>query len=534
MSSQLVGRTIWTAVNRIFVPLALLAICLGAFYGSNRLGNDPVVEPLFEPHTAAEVPLLSARRLPEFLTVPIANEQLAVELEAVYAESIAGTGGLTCMSVYRGDEVLFEQQPQPTFTPASTLKIQTAVAALLKLGPDFTFTTSVYADEAPVDGTVNNLYLVGGGDPVLMTADYARSFDGLTPEFYTDVDELANGVLAEGVRQINGGVLSISRLYDEVRYVPTWPERFATQGQAGPMSSLMINDAFTSWPETPNDREFADQLGVATNEDPAVHAAAFFDDLLEAREVIPARGQREADPSINTDNLFMITSVTSPPMRTIVAQMLRFSDNTTAELLTKQLGVAQTGEGSTAAGTSAIVGILSSAGLDGFDLPPLDGSGLDGANKMTCPQLTTLLQFPDTRPWLEEALPVAGESGTIADRFRNTSAEGNLRAKTGSLLNVTALAGYIESSDGDPMTFAYIANRGVDQQIPADFKELQEPLASSLANYPVGPDVAEIAPPGEDIPPSESLDFGQDANDDVNPDADAADSDTADSTDGEG
>lgn len=508
-------------MNRIFVPLALLAICLGAFYASNRLGNDPEVEPLFEAHTSSDVPLLSARRVPEFLTVPIANDQLEAELEAVYAESIAGTGGLTCMQVYRGDELLFEQQPNPTFTPASTLKIQTAVAALLKLGPDFTFTTSVYADTAPVDGAVNDLYLVGTGDPVLMTADYARSFEGLTSEFYTDVDELANAVISNGVRQVNGGVLSISRLYDNERYVTTWPDRFATQGQAGPMSALMINDAFTSWPATPAEREFADQLGVATTEDPAIHAAAFFDDLLEAREVIPARGQREADESINTDDLTLIASVTSPPLRTIVAQMLRFSDNTTAELMVKQLGVAQTGVGSTAAGTSAMVAILTTAGLEGFELAPLDGSGLDGANKMTCPQLTSLLRFPETRAWIEEALPVAGENGTIADRFQNTSAEGNLRAKTGSLLNVTALAGYVDSSDGDPMTFAYIANRGVDQQIPAEFKELQEPLASSLADYPVGPAISDVAPPGEDAPPGSALDFGQDdQTDGVEPETD--------------
>lgn len=494
-------------MNRIVVPLALLAICLGSFYVSNRLGTDPEIEPLIEDLATSEVPVLSARRLPEFLTVPISNERLADELDAVYNESI-GVTNLTCMSVYNGDEPLFQQQANQVFTPASTLKIQTAVAALLKLGPDFTYTTSVYADEAPLDGVVNNLYLVGSGDPLLMTSDYARSFERYPAEFYTDINELATSVVNGGITQINGGVWSVSSLYDDVRYVEGWPDRFATQGQSGPLSSLMVNDAFTSWPETPNDREFAEQLGVATTTTPGLHAAALFDDLLEARALIPAQRSREADPSLDIDGLSLIASITSSPMSTIVAQMLQYSDNTTAELLTKQLGIAQTGAGTTSAGTSAIAQVLTTAGLPGFDLPPQDGSGLGGANKLTCEQLTSLLRFPETQELLEAALPVAGETGTLADRFRNTLAEGNLRAKTGSLLNVTALAGYVDSADGERMTFAYIANRGVDQQIPVGFKDLQEPLGEALAEYPIGPPIEEIAPPTAQLAPGESLGFG--------------------------
>jgi len=224
-------------------------LSLAAFYASNRLGNDPEIEPLVEPITAAEVPLLSARRLPEFLTEPISRDELNGSLNAVLADSGEVTN-LSCLSVRDSDEDLFSRQGNLAYVPASTQKIITAVAAILQLGPDHRFTTAVYADAAPVTGAVENLYLVGGGDPVLMTADYARSYRGLTTDMWTNVDELADLVVAKGVTQINGGVLSISGLYDDVRYPEGWPERFASQGQSGPLSALMINDAFTSWPQS--------------------------------------------------------------------------------------------------------------------------------------------------------------------------------------------------------------------------------------------------------------------------------------------
>jgi len=518
-------------VHRLVAPLVLLAVSLAAFYASNRLGNDPEIEPVVDPITAAEVPLLSARRLPEFLTEPLSREELTESLSEVLDDSDDVTN-LSCLTVRDNNEELFSRQGNLAYTPASTQKIMTALAALIQLGPSHRFTTAVYADAAPVGGVVENLYLVGGGDPLLMTADYARSFRGLTPDLWTNIDELADNVIGAGVTQINGGVLSISGLYDEQRYPPGWPERYATQGQAGPLGALMINDAFTSWPSTPSEREFADPLGVATTERPGVHAAALFDDLLEARNVIPARGQREADSSVTTENLALITTIESPPLSNVVTEMLRFSDNTTAELLTKHLGLAVSASGSTAAGTNAIKMIIEDEGIAVFETPPADGSGLDPSNRLTCPQLVSMLDYPETRDILAEAMPVAGESGTLANRFVGSTARGNLRAKTGSLLNVTALAGYVTGSDGEPLTFAYIANLGPGQVLPDDFRDLQEPMGDALADYPVAPPVSVVAPPGATALPggegSLDLDGSGDGDDSDDAEDDAESGDEAD------
>jgi len=254
-----------------------------------------------------------------------------------------------------------------------------------------------------------------------------------------------------------------------------------------------------------------------------VHAAALFDDLLEARDVVPARGQREADSSVQTDDLSLIATIESPPLSTVVTEMLQQSDNTTAELLTKHLGLNYSATGSTSAGTVAIREIIEAAGITTFDGPPADGSGLDSANNLTCPQLVDVLAYPETREVLEAAMPVAGESGTLANRFLTSTARGNLRAKTGSLLNVTALAGYINASDGEELTFAYIANLGPGQVLPDDFRDLQEVMGDALAAYPVAPPVTEVAPPGAIERPGGEVVAGADDVDEDDVDGDSDD-----------
>lgn len=489
-SSGSLGSTISSVVNRIFVPLALLGLTLAAFWASDRLGNEAPEDTPRVTLTSSEVPLLSARRLPEFLTVPKATETLTTAADSVMDDSPP----LSCLRITDADgRPLYTRGENTPLIPASTLKLVTAAAVLLEFPPDHTFTTQVLATEAPVDGIVGDLYLVGSGDPLLMTAEYARSFRSFGD--YTSVDELADAVLAAGVTQVNGGIVAVTTRYDDVRYAEGWPPRFAEQGQSGPLSALMVNDGFTSWPATWLEREDAAQLGVATTSTPGIHAAALFDDLLEAREVIPARGQRE-EAAVDPAALQVIAEISSPPITSIVEEMLVFSDNTTAELLTKELGLRVNNVGSTVQGTGAILSILDNEGIESFEIAPKDGSGLDATNKITCAQLVDVLEHPQVGPVLQAMLPVAAESGTIYDRFEDTAAAGRMQAKTGSLLNVTALAGFVTNSENEQLHFAYLANTGEEVTVTESLRSEQEPLADALAEYPVGPGVDLVAPPG--------------------------------------
>ncbi len=184
------------------------------------------------------------------------------------------------------------------------------------------------ASAPPADGTVDQLWLVGGGDPVLATGDYV-SFLQSQPKSKGDVttslEALADAIVAKGVRAIPGGVLGDDSRYDQQRYLPTWKDTYRTDGEVGPMSALTVNDGFSTWSP-------ARKVPV---DDPTRNAAAELTDLLRARGVqvgAPGTGTAPGDAT-------EIATVSSPPLRDVVHSMLSSSDNLTAEMLTKELGV---------------------------------------------------------------------------------------------------------------------------------------------------------------------------------------------------
>jgi serine-type D-Ala-D-Ala carboxypeptidase/endopeptidase (penicillin-binding protein 4) len=123
----------------------------------------------------------------------------------------------------------------------------------------------------------------------------------------------------------------------------------------------------------------------------------------------------------------------------------------------------------------------------------VDGSGLSIENRLTCTALVDVLTRPETGPVVREGLAVAGETGTLAERWNGTAAEGHLRAKTGTLRNVTALAGEIDVRDGDTVTFAYVANVPDPNEVTAEQVGITG-LADVLMAYPRGVDVAQLQP----------------------------------------
>jgi D-alanyl-D-alanine carboxypeptidase/D-alanyl-D-alanine-endopeptidase (penicillin-binding protein 4) len=178
-----------------------------------------------------------------------------------------------------------------------------------------------------------------------------------------------------------------------------------------------------------------------------------------------------------------------------VSEMLAQSDNTTAELLTKEIGVRTVGEGSTAAGVAAARDALTKAGLPTAGVSVVDGSGLDRSNTLTCAFLVALLDRNGPTSPVAKALPVAGKSGTLAERFLNTIATGRIRAKTGSLRNSRALAGFADAGKGTDvhtLTFAYIANQ-TNLNTDANLK-VQDQLGVGLASYPQAPTLSELGP----------------------------------------
>jgi len=424
---------------------------------------------------APEAPVLTPRRLPALLARPVGEARLVQGLDAL----VASSPGESCLVVTERGRPLYEHQALAPLAPASGMKLVTAAAVLAGIGPGERLRTSVVAAQEPAAGVVEgDLWLVGGGDPVLGTAAWAAHFER-QPVLYTPLEELADAVAGAGVREVRGRVLGDGGRYDEVRYVPGWPARYVEDDEIGPLSGLWVNDGFSAW--EPEDVPFAD---------PAAGAAGVFAELLRQRGIL-VQGDAASGPA--PVPAAAVASLDSPTMAELAGAMVRESDNGTAELLVKELGLRAGGNGSTEAGRAAVVARLEDLGLSTEGLVVADGSGLDPANRVTCRLLHDVLAAADPGGALDQGLAVAGSTGTLARRFVDTPVSGLLRAKTGSIRGVASLSGYVATRDGGQIVFSAIQN-GIDRF--DDGLPFQDALADALVAYPALPSLDEIGPDG--------------------------------------
>jgi serine-type D-Ala-D-Ala carboxypeptidase/endopeptidase (penicillin-binding protein 4) len=484
-----VGHGLWLAV-----PFVLLAVIISA--AVVVVLNERAPESRSSSVPGPATPVLSARRVAPLLTTPVAERRLNAAL-AGFMSQVPGT---SCLTVRIGDREIFTDDPDVPLVPASVEKLVTATAALELIPADFRYRTAVLAAAPPQGGVVaGNLHLVGSGDPLLMTDDYEDTFRH-PPEVSTDLEGFADAIVAAGVQVVQGGVLGDESRYDNLRSVPLWPARYAGQNVTGPLGALMFNDGFVSVtpeppaPETDGDDEPAPNAAPPQQRDPApdpaAHAAAVLTGLLEARGVdvqgFPAT-------AVAPPGLVEVAGIDSPPFEDVVGQMLLTSDNTTAELLTKELGAAFGGAGTTAAGIEVMRATLADLGLSMDGVQLADGSGLADVNHLTCRLVQGLLDQSGPASFIGAALPVAGETGTLAERFEGSTVQGRLRAKTGTLRQATALAGYIDTTT-TTLSFAYIVNLGGGDLVNATDRRLQRELGEIMARYPEAPPLAEVGP----------------------------------------
>lgn len=443
-------------------------------------------------------PVLSARRAPELLAAPVANRRLRADLDAWLASSPTET----CLAVEVAGDDAYRHRADVPLTGASTQKLLTATGLLLAFDPDATLATRALAGSSPSDGVIaGDLYLVGGGDPLLATAAWRDHFTR-QPRTINDIDQLARRIADAGVSRIEGSVVGDGGRYDDQTFHPSWPRRFFDQDSVGPISGLIVNDGFAAFPLEGEDRGATVPAG-----DPAGDAARVLTDRLEAAgvEVVGSPRSGEA-PDAGVE----VAMLPSPPIADLVAEMLLDSDNETAEMALKELGVLATGEGSWPAGAEALTELLADADVPIEGVEVVDGSGLSIDNRLTCDTLVDVLTLPRTGALLREGLPVAGRTGTLAERWEGTRIEGRLRAKTGTLRNVTALAGEVDAADGDTLTFAYVATVADPGTVDPDGVD-QVRLAEILLDYPrdlrvdaLGPEAAPQAAGPEDGAPPEA------------------------------
>ncbi len=440
-------------------------------------GAAPAAAPVVAPLRTG---LLDYRRIPGAVGGVSSANALAEQVEQIYGY----VGDRSCAAVsVNGRHVTGTHETTPVM-PASNQKLITAAVALDVLGPDYRYVTRVTGPPA-VDGVIDgDVYLIGGGDPLLTSSDFPLDRD-LEPAFnVTSLDALADAFVAAGITRINGSLIGDGTRYDDEFFVDGWGDDVKVV-EAGPYDALLVNDSRT--------------VGrAAVQADPNEAGARELVRLLQARgiRVGGTWASGVADPAAAE-----IASVQSAPLSDVVAEMLTTSDDNTAEMMLKEIGFATAGQGTRAAGLNAVDQRLRTWGVPMDGVRPIDGSGLSLDDRTTCAAMLAVLQHSAGGP-VAAGLPVAGRTGTLVGEFVGTSVEGRLIAKTGTLGNppdnadppaVKALSGYLPAKNGDSIEFVLILN---EPDITTDnkYQPLWLALAERLDSYPAGADPAALGP----------------------------------------
>lgn len=418
-------------------------------------------------------PIASGRRVPEFVIEPVAARNLSSAIAPIVASAPPGT----CVQFADSANPVASHNSSTPLIPASNLKIVTTVAAIELLGAKTRLQTRFMTDGAPTDGSTvkGNLYMVGGGDPLLTTDAYDAQlkFPG---QAATDLEGVADKIVAAGIRHITGSIVGDASRYDGQRGVPSWPERYFTQRQVGPLSALLVDDGWT--------------VGKGSTSDPAQHSAATMTKLLTDRGV---KIDGPAIAGTTPEGAASLLDVPSLTIGELASQALKFSDNTTTELLLKEIGKQKGSEGSTKAGVDAVLAWANKIGLPTKDVVMADGSGLSRDDRVTCSLLSATLAMEGPESQVAAGLAIPGQPGTLSDRFRDAPLKDAVRAKTGTLNGVSSLSGWLTTTSGIPIDFSIVINvegRGISN---ADMA-IQTNLLKAGLTYPQAPEITTVEP----------------------------------------
>ena len=415
-------------------------------------------------------PIINARRNPQTLSHDVRFRSLRAQLTSLSNRLPADS----CLTIDIEGSRIVSLNPDTPLLPASNMKLVVATVALDVLKPDFVFSTSLLG-KVNGNSIEGDTYLVGGGDPVLVTGNYPASEPYPTFNF-TRVENLFDALVARGITRVTGSVIGDESRYDAERFTPSLG--LGIKGtEVGPLGSLMINDGVVSGNPIKPDN-------------PALGAATEFTNTLQNNGIAVSDA-----PKIGTapQDLPVIAKIDSLPLSDIVAEMLTNSDNNTAELLVKELGFATSGVGSRTAGLEVIKAKLVEWGIPLDVLQFVDGSGLDRGNRLTCNSLITLLGRDGGFGPVGVGLATAGQTGTLRDVLADTLGSGKLRGKTGTLTGAKALSGFVPFSADQASTFSLIIN-GANASNQTTYRPIWNALSDALGGFSGSPSASEIAP----------------------------------------
>lgn len=433
-------------------------------------------------------------------------------------------------------EVLLDHEGERNMTPASLLKVVTTAAAIELLGSTYTFTTSI-GYKGTIDkstGTLSgDIVILGGGDPTLGSPRFQEHYGDI-------IGTWVNAIGEAGIREISGRIVADDSYYD---YEPTpskWPwEDIGNYYGAGVYGISFQDNAYTiafrtstegSHPLVKNvtpeeldlhlenrliasgsiDRGYiyaapysthgwitgsiptnrADfRLRGSVTDPPKLLSTILNKNLLESgisTNGLPTSRRLMGEQAVGVyDDIVIINSITSPPLREIIKTMNHESVNLYAEHLLKECGKRSFGYGSSDNGIRAIGQFLTRVGVDIDHLSLVDGSGLSPFNSITVNDITALLRYMSSsgREFSSyfDSFPRAGVDGTLSNKFRG-SLFSSVRAKSGTMDGVRGYAGYMTTASGKRVAFCLVINKYYGETPPLQ-RKIEELIQETIERY---------------------------------------------------
>lgn len=454
------------------------------------------------------------------LTLSLYSSALADEInqirDSVERVMKKAPGKLSDYSIFviNGDATIYNLNDQTKRVPASLSKIPTAGAVLKYIPSTKKFITQILTDSGVkinANGSLKgNIYLKGGGDP---------SFVSET------MWVLVNNLTRSGVKSVSGDVIVDDTFFDQEYIADTREDLRVDRAYDAPVSAMSFN-----W----NSANIIVRPGESAN-DPALvvldPVSKYFQLKNSAKTVaagkpmtikVEKQSSKSGDTFVVSGNIPLghsekiiyknisaptywagsnlisfltqrgievtgsikagksptaaqvLASVESWPLGNIVADMMKFSNNYVAEMLTKHLSEPSFEKpGNLKEGVEKIKSFMREAGLKESEFTFESPSGFTRNNLITAKDLAQLLVYvrKDFRlfPEFLSSLPISGQDGTLKSRMTDPSVQGWVRAKTGMLKGTIGLAGYAGRKSGQIITFVFIYNGAGDTFKVRDF-----------------------------------------------------------------
>jgi PBP4 family serine-type D-alanyl-D-alanine carboxypeptidase len=421
----------------------------------------------------------------------------------------------------RDDRIIYSHESDRLYMPASNLKLVTSAAILDALGPDHLFKIEIlFNGNTTKGGKLNgDLILRGTGDPTLSTEDLSK---------------MVTQIKAMGINRIIGNLIVDDTYFDDQRLGWGWcwedePYYYSPQisaiclnentisfevkpGKAPGLPVVVTMDPETTYmpvecsavtgpakSETSIDisrrrgRNVTIITGIIpsdgepvyeriTVEDPAIYAGEILAKLLRSRGVtITGKVKRARTPSGSRAVLVH----NSLPLSKMLPLLNKPSNNLFGECFFRHLAACKNGIGSTDKAVSVVNEFLKKTGADPSKAHIVDGSGLSRLDIISPDNLVAVLRYMANSPnakVYQDSLPIAGVDGSLQNRLKGTLAEGNVHAKTGYVLQVCTLSGYVTTKGGEPLVFSLLMNHYTCTK--KEIQEIQDQICKILAEMP--------------------------------------------------